>query len=667
MQDGSVSPTAVFGSVPEPDRWSEAGIVQQLVSAAGEHGLAGLTSLVDRVLEDDGVTYTPIGAAPAGAAEKTAQRWPLDPIPLVIDGADWMLLEAGLLQRARLLNAVLLDIYGSRSLISRGLIPAPLIFRHDHYLRPAHGIRIPGMAQLFFHAVDLARTVRGDFVALSDRAQAPSGAGYAMADRRVLARVLPDLFRRVGPRGLSTFFHTMLGSLQALAPATVSNPESPRVVVLSPGTHSETAFDQAFLASLLGVPLVESADLTVRAGRLFMRALGHYEPVDVVLRRVDAAWSDPLDLRPDSELGVVGLLEACRRGTVTVVNTLGSGAVENPGLLPLLPELCHELLGESLLLPSVTTVWCGRPEGLTRVLDELDDLVIKPLGGGRSYAPATLAPAVRAELVRRIRSDPDVWVGQSRAEFGPAATVEEGRLIERRAGLRTFAVAHQGGWTVMPGGLGRVVGEPATEHRSGAVAAKDVWVRSAHPDRSGTAPQDDSGSLVVAVDMTAAASRRVLEDLFWLGRYAERAEDLTRLLITAGEAADGFRFRAQDAGAAAGPVLARALAEVAGAQIDVDPADPLPGMRALVLRSEAPGTVAHSFAGLQQTARSVRISSRPTPGWCWPASTAPWPNWAPRRTTAVCSYRPRTPPCCRGCWPCPVWPARTWCVTPAGT
>ena len=158
------------------------------------------------------------------------------------------------------------------------------------------------------------------------------------------------------PRGLGNFFHSILGSLQAVAP---TGAEDPRIVVLSPGTHSETAFDQAFLASMLGLPLVESADLTVRGGRLWMRALGRYEPVDVVLRRVDANWSDPLDLRPDSQLGVVGLTEVCRRGTVTVVNSLGSGVLENPGLLPYLPALSRELLGEELKMQSVPTFWCG--------------------------------------------------------------------------------------------------------------------------------------------------------------------------------------------------------------------------------------------------------------------------------------------------------------------
>ncbi len=253
---------------------------------------------MDRLLEDDGVTYTPVGGvsgdpdaapAPPGArGGSTRCRWwsrtPNGPR-----------LEAGLIQRSTLLDAVLTDLYGRNKLIENGLLPPELIFQHPDYLRPAHGITIPGAHQLFFHAVDVCRAAIGEFHALGDRTQAPSGAGYAMADRRVVSRVLPDLFRRSAPRGLGAFFHTMRSALASVAP---NEAEDPRVVVLTPGTHSETAFDQAMLASLLGVPLVESADLTIRRGRLWMLSMGRFEPVDVVVRRVDAVLVGPA--RPEA-------------------------------------------------------------------------------------------------------------------------------------------------------------------------------------------------------------------------------------------------------------------------------------------------------------------------------------------------------------------------------
>ncbi|MET3806438.1 putative circularly permuted ATP-grasp superfamily protein/putative alpha-E superfamily protein [Nakamurella sp. UYEF19] len=585
------------------------------LDSIGHAGLSGLTSLVDRLLEDDGVTYTPVSAGQRTAVP--AQRWQLDPVPLLIEAADWARLEAGLLQRSTLLDAVLTDIYSARSVLTSGLLPPELVFEHEHYLRQAHGITIPGAHQLFFHAVDVCRAPDGGFEALGDRTQAPSGAGYAMADRRVVSRVLPDLFRRSAPRGLANFFHSILGSLHAVAPNGVENP---RVVVLSPGTHSETAFDQAFLASLLGLPLVESADLTVRSGRLWMRALGRYEPVDVVLRRVDAAWSDPLDLRPDSQLGVVGLTEVCRRGTVTVVNSLGSGVLENPGLLPYLPALARELLGEDLKLPSVPTFWCGRPAGLSHVLAHLDEMVLRPTGPGSSVVPAMLGSADRATWRLRLAAEPTRWVGQQQAAFSEAPAVGPRGLSAQRVGMRLFTVAHQSGYVAMPGGLGRIVGDsgvsgfpPAAEIiPTGPSVAKDLWVRSLRVEPSSSVEpvgvsDQDSGPLVQPVEMAAAASPRVLEDLFWLGRYAERTEDLTRLLITTRGLADTYRYRRYDEGAGSVPVLLSAVSAVSAAHPSLSSAvDPVARMRQVVLDVDTPGTVAQSLAGLQETARAVR-------------------------------------------------------------
>ncbi|SDP21786.1 Uncharacterized conserved protein, circularly permuted ATPgrasp superfamily [Nakamurella panacisegetis] len=592
--------------------WAE---IAGALDSIGRDGLAALTDLVDRKLEDDGVTYTPVSAGqqaatPPDAAAVAPQRWELDPVPLLIDAGDWARLESGLRQRSVLLDALLTDIYSSRSVLTGGLVPPELIFEHDHYLRQAHGIRIPGAHQLFFHAVDVCRGPEGAFQALGDRTQAPSGAGYAMADRRVVSRVLPELFRRSAPRGLGNFFHSILGSLQAVAP---TGAENPRIVVLSPGTHSETAFDQAFLASMLGLPLVESADLTVRGGRLWMRALGRYEPVDVVLRRVDANWSDPLDLRPDSQLGVVGLTEACRRGTVTVVNSLGSGVLENPGLLPYLPALARELLGEDLKLQSVPTFWCGEASGLSHVLAHLDDMVLRPTGAGASVVPSLLSQGEQDAWRTRLAAEPTRWVGQQRATFSEAPAVGADGLAARRVGMRLFTVAHQSGYVAMAGGLGRVVSDvasPPRDHTPGPSVAKDIWVRSVRAEpTSGAEPVSrlDSGPLVEPVEMAAAASPRVLEDLFWLGRYAERTEDLTRLLITARGLADTFRFRPYDVGAGSVPVLLTAVTAVSAAYPALAQGqDPAFRLRQVVLDAATPGTVAQSLAGLQETARAVR-------------------------------------------------------------
>ena len=342
---------------------------QDLAATSDLLGLPGLLARraeVVRALEDDGVTYGGVAEPESQAGGQTGKtgdgagsgprRWLLDPLPMVVEADAWAGLARGLTQRAELLDALLADLYGSRDLLRHGLLPAEAVLGHAGFVRPADGVKVPGPRQLFLAAADLARDADGRWAVLGDRTQAPSGAGYAMENRRVVSRVMPGFYRDTRLARLRAFFHVVRAALQEVAPATA---EVPRVVLLTPGAASETAFDQSFLATLLGYPLVTGEDLTVREGRVYLRAMGRLEPVDVILRRVDAEFCDPLELRPDSRLGVPGLLEAARLGTVTVVNTLGSGVLENPALLPYLPTVCRALLDEDLLLPSAPTWWCG--------------------------------------------------------------------------------------------------------------------------------------------------------------------------------------------------------------------------------------------------------------------------------------------------------------------
>lgn len=575
------------------------------LDAIGGSGLGALTDQVERLLEDDGVTYTPV-TGDRDAPPAPEEPWRLDPLPVVVEDTEWARLQAGLIQRSTLLDLVLTDLYGPGQLIENGLLPPELVFQHPDYLRPAHGIRIPGAHQLFFHAVDVCRAATGEFQVFGDRTQAPSGAGYAMANRRVVSRVLPDVFRRSAPRGLAAFFHTMRSALASVAP---DQTENPRVMVLTPGTHSETAFDQAMLASLLGVPLVQSADLTIRRGRLWMRSMGRFEPVDVVVRRVDASWSDPLDLRPSSRLGVVGLTEACRRGTVTVVNTIGSGVLENSGLAPLMPKLARAILGETLKLPSLPTFWCGNPAERSHVLANLDEMVLRPAGRGRSLLPALMSRAERDEWRARLEAEPTAWVGQSAAPFSEAPMATPDGLMPGQVSLRLFTVAHGSGYVAMPGSLGRVQQTQQTGGRGGTSVAKDVWVRSGRAD---SADRMDGrvwlyeGPLVAPERLEVASSPRVLEDMFWLGRYAERAEDLTRLLTVTRERVEEFRFRPQHPGAGCVPVLLSAVTEVSGTPEPAAGAEPLPRIRDLMVDAATEGTVAQSLSGLREAARAVR-------------------------------------------------------------
>src|SRR4051794_18801450 len=321
------------------------------------------------LIRENGVTYNVYGD-PRGIA----RPWQLDPVPLVIAPAEAAHLERGLVQRARLLELVLADLYGPQQLLQSGLVPPELVFPNPGFLRPCHGIRLPGGRFLHLYAANLGRGTDGHFRVLGDRTQAPSGAGYALENRIVMTRTLPEAFRDCRVHRLALFFRALRDSLRAIAPR---NKDNPRIVLLTPGPYNETYFEHAYLARYLGYTLVEGGDLTVRDNRVFLKVLGGLQQVDVIFRRLDDDYCDPLELRPDSFLGVPGLTHAVRSGTVAVANALGTGLLETPALMAYLPRLCRELLGEDLWLPSVPTWWCGDPEGLGYVLDHLDDVVIK--------------------------------------------------------------------------------------------------------------------------------------------------------------------------------------------------------------------------------------------------------------------------------------------------
>ncbi|WP_159844821.1 circularly permuted type 2 ATP-grasp protein [Nocardia sp. CY41] len=516
----------------------------------GGDGLRRLDSRVRRLIDDDGIAYHEVGAS----ADATAP-WRLDPIPLLVAADDWTRLEAGLEQRSRVLDEVLTDVYGPRRTLGSGLLAPEAVFGHRGYVRAAHGITVPGRHQLFLHACDLSRWADGRFRVLADWTQAPSGAGYALADRRVVATAIPESFEHANPRPLTPFARAMRLMLIESAP---TDDDEPVVVVLSPGVHSETAFDQAYLASTLGFPLVESADLVVRDGALWMRSLGTLKRVDVVLRRVDAELSDPLDLRPDSRLGVVGLVEVLRRGAVTVVNTLGSGLLENPALAGFLPALSRALLGEDLLLESAPSYWGGREQERKHLIAHLDKLILRSAVDGTMLVGPELSRDQRAETKARIEAHGWQWVGREPAQFSVAPAIRDHEnLGAAPVGMRLFSLAHRGGYTVLSGGLGQLRQRTA-DRAARTVAAKDIWVRAA-PTTAAAISTEPSRERRTAPIVEPISSPRVLNDLFWMGRYGERAEDTARLLIATHERYQEFRYRPWLEGAEALPILMAAL------------------------------------------------------------------------------------------------------------
>ncbi len=583
------------------------------LSAFAEHlgpdGLAAAAAEATRLLTEDGVTYLPLGA-------EEEQTWGLDPLPVFIDEVEWSVLEPGLIQRAELLDRLLADLYGPRESIRAGLLPTEIVHAHPGFLRAWDGITAP-KRQLFLASADLGRSREGAWCVVADRVQAPSGAGYAMANRRVVSRVLPGLHRESEIHRLGPFFHAMRVGLEQVAPPTA---EAPRAVLLTPGTHSETAFEQAYLSVLLGYPLVRGSDLRVAEGRVWRQTLGRREQVDVILRRVDSWYCDPLDLRPDSELGVPGLVEVARSGNVTVVNALGSGVVENPALLPFLPGLCQLLLDEPLRMKSVPTYWCGDSDGLSQVLPRLNELVIKPLARGvaRSHRNGwELSAAELDDLRARIRTEPYAWVGQEPLACSTAPSVVADDLRPQMLTLRTFAVASGTTFQVMTGGLGQVRQpdlSPGAHNglmaRQEAPTSKDVWIRNTRgaPAITPWVREATPSQLVPVAD-----SPRVLEDMFWLGRYAERAEDTARLMRAVGDRWADFHQSPEQAGAEALAVLLRTLTEVTATApgfLDIESETWFAGrgdeLVSLLLDADRPGTLAYAVRRLTDVSGDVR-------------------------------------------------------------
>lgn len=491
----------------------------------GSKALSNRLQKAQRILRDDGATYNIYNGE-----NEPSRTWNLDLIPSLISSEDWAAIEAGLLERSELFNLLLQDIYGERHLIRHGVIPPEALFLHRGFLRACHGIRLAGEQQLIFHAVDMVRDASGRFCVLTDRTQAPSGAGYALESRTVMSRVLPSLFRDSHVHRLAGFFLQMRAKLNSLSP----QEEQPRVVLLTPGAHNETYFEHAYLANYLGFHLVQSGDLLVRNGFVWMKSLDGLSRVDVILRRVDDTYCDPVELHGQSQLGIPGLLEVVRSGRVVVANPLGSGVLENPLLLKYLPDIAKALLGRELRLPSVQTLWCADKTDWQQVQSNANNMVIKPLYRNyqqRSVFLGHLSEDERNLFLKQVAANPQQYVAQPVLEASHIPTFEQGQFLPRPALLRSFTVASESSYSVMPGGLTRVGTEKGgilISSQSGS-KSKDTWVVASEPERVLSSGDTSVESYTKEADLISLPSR-VVENLFWLGRYAERAEASLRFL-----------------------------------------------------------------------------------------------------------------------------------------
>ena len=511
--------SSVDGISPRP-HWEP---LMESLRTLGAEELGRRWALAERRIRENGITYNIYGD-PLGAN----RPWRTDVVPLLLSEDEWSFIEAGIIQRAELLSRLLEDLYGDQTLLKGGHFPAALLFGNPEFLRPLVGVQVPKHSQLHMLAVDLARSPDGQWWVLADRTQAPSGSGYALENRTIISDLLPELFRTSNVRRLAPFFRAQREALIAMAHC-----ENPRVVLHTPGPRNETYFEHSFLAKYLGFTLVVGADMTVRDRRVYLKTVSGLEQVDVILRRVDDGFCDPLELRGDSLLGVPGLVDAIVAGNVTVANALGSGLIESAAIMPFLPGLAKHLLGEELKLPSVATWWCGQPRAQDWVLKHLESVVVKPAFPSRGMEPvfgSELPAHKRTELIERLLAFPHEYVAQEQVALSTAPVWEDNRLKPRSMVLRTYVLHTPTGWVAMPGGLVRV------SEASGAVVSmqrgghsKDAWVLSDRPVdtfsmlRPVTEPLElRRASLIVPSG--------VADNTFWLGRYVERAENMARIL-----------------------------------------------------------------------------------------------------------------------------------------
>ncbi|MFI5000781.1 MAG: circularly permuted type 2 ATP-grasp protein [Reyranellales bacterium] len=506
-------------------RYHWQGILSVIRSLPGG-GLRERVESARRQLEESGATVNLLD-------DRGTPGWTFDPLPLVIAPDEWTQLEAGLIQRAGLLNALLADLYGPQTLLGAHLVPPMLVHANRHFLRACRVTDgVTPARHLGQYAVDLVRLSDGRWHVLADHTEVPSGIGYALEMRRVLARSLPEAFRSIPVRHLRPFVDRWHYSLAAMAPHDVANPN---MAVLTPGSLSATYFEHVYLARTLGVPLVEGGDLVARDGQVSLKTLAGLRPVHMLLRRLDSAFVDPLELRADSALGVTGLVETTRSGRIALANALGSGVVETPALMPFLEPLCQHLLGQPLALPSLDVWWLGEPSAYAFVMANLDSMIVRPcLGQDREpIVVGMLEAAERAALDDRLRRQPGHYVAQYPITPSLSPKWDGETLAPSAVVMRCFLIAEGDSYRVLPGGIAREPSGDTALRSLGRLngTLKDVWVLAEDAADVELPPSRRFHQL--AVDRGGAdLQSRVADNLYWLGRYIERLDNHARLLRT---------------------------------------------------------------------------------------------------------------------------------------
>lgn len=529
LWESYVSPPSVYDEVGSGNgalrpQWET---FRQGLKELSPEEFARRTAEAERLLRDNGVTFDVFQDI-----DEPQRPWQLDLIPLIVSSAEWQQLQAGIEQRARLMELIVKDLHGPRLLLQERWLPPEVVFAHPGFCRQFYDLHTAKARSLIFYAAEIARTADGLWRVMADRADAPVGAGFALENRIVTSRTIPQLMHGQAVHRLAPFFIRLQNTLKELAQR---RSENPRIVLLSSGPGSPNYFEDTFLSGYLGYTLVHGADLAVRDDRVFLKTLAGLMPVDVIFSRSQESGIDPLELGGGAPQGIAGLLQAARRGSVALANVPGCGLIESPVFMAFLPEVCRRLLNEDLRIASIPTWWCGNDQARGFVREHIRELVIKPAfeaSGGEEILGERLSQREMEQLLARIEAQPHAWLAQATVarSAAPVFTAEP-NLQCGHVAVRVFAVADEAGYDIMPGGLIRVAPTPDPMELSVAagIGSKDLWVLADGPVEPVTLLQEPN--LPVPLRRSSALfPSRVADDLFWLGWAIERVDFLARLL-----------------------------------------------------------------------------------------------------------------------------------------
>ena len=449
--------------------------VRERIREIGLEALRARAQTAESELLNLGVTFTVYSDATA-----IDRILPFDCVPRIIPADEWNVLERGVAQRVRALNLFLADVYNARHILRDGVVPSQLVLGNANYRTEMEGFPVRFGTYVHICGVDIVRDEQGAFCVLEDNARTPSGVSYVIENRHLMLRTFPDLVAGIKLRPVDDYGRRLRNAMDEIAPEGAG---APQVVLLSPGIYNSAYFEHVFLAREMGVPLVEGADLVVEDDRVWMRTTGGLRPVHTIYRRIGDDFLDPLVFRPDSLLGVPGLIGAWRQGNVSLANAVGTGVADDKAIYAYMPRIVRYYLDEDPILPNVETHICGEPEGYDYTLAHFEQLVVKPVGESGGYGITVGPRASQAELERAraaVVADPANWISQPMIGLSVAPTLTENGLRPRHLDLRPFAVTGRETW-VLPGGLSRVAlreGSLIVNSSQGG-GSKDTWVLAA--------------------------------------------------------------------------------------------------------------------------------------------------------------------------------------------